>query len=184
MKRFGEKIYKQGEYDIILDLFIKNKPLLSVNTVYQKHEETELCIHFLNGTSSIIIIKDYKKVNSTKLKKYISFLLEKSEPCNTYILKPDHVKNIFLKTLNILPSHIYSFHEILLQINKHKTQPLRVKIMNNNEVKIVLDMYNIEKENLPKLNYNDVLCKYYNIQINDVIEIQRKDSFYYRLCIG
>lgn len=175
-KRFGERIYKEGDYRCIYNLFQKfNKQKENVEI-----EENEFLINYISSECTIIIIKEIK-INMVKLKKNISEIIKIYD--NIYILKPDNLKTLFLKNLDIPSDHIYSFSELLLQIIDHKTQPIKINILNEKEIKELLDTYHITRNNLPKINSTDILCKYYNIKINDIIEIYRNDTKYFRLCI-
>lgn len=175
-KKFGQKIYKEGDYQCIYNLFERINQKKEIKEI----DENEFLINYISSECTIIIIKE-TKINMVKLKKNISEILKNHN--NIYILKPDNLKTLFLKNLNIDSDHIYSFSELLLQIIDHKTQPIEINILKEKEIEELLNTYHVKRNNLPKINSTDVLCKYYNIKVNDVIEIHRNDTKYYRLCI-
>ena len=175
MKRFGEKIYITGNYNTIFSMFQKT----ILNDLEFEKKDFEYFLLYTNTKHNVILIKE--DINTTKLKKTLLELC--IDINNTFILKPDHIKTMFLKSFNISSNKIFTFSEVLMNIKNHKTQPLEINIVNEEKKQKILAMYNIKIENLPKINASDIICKYYNIKPYDMIEIIRNEGYYYRLCI-
>jgi DNA-directed RNA polymerase subunit H len=63
------------------------------------------------------------------------------------------------------------------------------EIMSEEELKLVLKSYNIEKEQLPKIKVEDPVIKEIGAQVGEVVRITRNsqtagEAFYYRLVIA
>jgi len=81
---------------------------------------------------------------------------------------------------------LFNENELLKNITKHYLVP-KHKLLNNNDIELLLQQLQIKSDNLPKLKKHDPICRYYGAKINDVFEITRYDnnikSLYYRIVI-
>jgi|TARA_Y100000310_G_scaffold144211_1_gene143482 DNA-directed RNA polymerase I, II, and III subunit RPABC1 len=73
-------------------------------------------------------------------------------------------------------------------ISKHVLVP-KQKLLNEKEIKILLDQYKISSYQLPSMSIKDPMTKMLNAEVGSIIEIQRQSPVtgkykYYRRVVG
>ena len=74
-----------------------------------------------------------------------------------------------------------------IDILEHKLVPA-VRVLNDEEVTLLLQRYGIKKVNLPKILQKDKVCEHLSLEQGKVIEISRESptvemSYYYRVVV-
>jgi len=96
----------------------------------------------------------------------------------TYLSKRPQQKNenARQKSINEMKSQnknsIVFYEDLIFNPLNHKHQP-KYKKLNEEEKKILLNTYGIKEIQLPRIEENDAISKYYGLYLNDIIEITR-----------
>ncbi len=77
---------------------------------------------------------------------------------------------------------------VTADISKHVLVP-KQKLLNEKEIKILLDQYKISSYQLPSMSIKDPMTKMLNAEVGSIIEIQRQSPVtgkykYYRRVVG
>lgn len=158
---------KSGERIIVkyhLNKKINNKQIDTlVNGIYE--------LHNLNGLNDCLIIMNIneilikpEKANDDKVTKLV----------NSYLIDKKFVQ-------------IYGIKNFMFNISKHVLQPKHT-LLNNQQVKEVLELYNLKLQNMPRVGRENPMAKYIGARPNQVIKIDSYNQttglgLYYRLVV-
>lgn len=85
---------------------------------------------------------------------------------------------------NIINLELFMINNFLFDIISFVFQP-RFDLLSPEEMKQVKDEYRVSNKTLPRIKYDDIICRYYNLKKDDILRIVRPStlsgsSIYYR----
>jgi len=169
------------EFDISLEEFIIRYENKNIDLYIDNSDKQKIYVHFLidNKTFSK---GDLKNITESIIDKYndndikIIYLLRDKE--NSIISK--EMSKIIYKNIELFIQKYMIFN-----ITKHILVPKHIMLTKEEEDQM-LDNYNTNKTQLPKLFKTDPIARYYNMQTGQICKIIRKspstgESIYYRI---
>jgi DNA-directed RNA polymerases I, II, and III subunit RPABC1 len=150
-------------FDIFSAMYSENKQDLVFN---KNNDENKIYVHFYTES------KNFGKKELTNI---LTIIDEKygSDNINILIVLEDKPTSTIQKELE--ENHnieIFFVKKLMFNITKHVLVP-KHKLLNENEIKEILDKYQCKKNQLPKIQYDDPVARYYGAKVGDVFEITR-----------
>jgi DNA-directed RNA polymerases I, II, and III subunit RPABC1 len=150
-------------FDVFSAMYSENKQDLVFN---KKNEENKIYVHFY------IESKNFGKKELTNI---LTVIDEKygSDNINILIVLEDKPTSTIQKELEENDNiEIFFAKKLMFNITKHVLIP-KHKLLNESEIKEILDKYQCKKNQLPKIQYEDPVARYYGAKVGDVFEIVR-----------
>lgn len=150
-------------FDVFSAMYSENKQDLVFN---KKNEENKIYVHFY------IESKNFGKKELTNI---LTVIDEKygSDNINILIVLEDKPTSTIQKELEENDNiEIFFAKKLMFNITKHVLIP-KHKLLNEIEIKDILDKYQCKKNQLPKIQYEDPVARYYGARVGDVFEITR-----------
>jgi DNA-directed RNA polymerases I, II, and III subunit RPABC1 len=130
-----------------------------------------------NGKNKVYVhfYIESKNFGKKELNNILSFVSEKynDDNINIIIILEDKPTSTIQKELEENENiEIFFAKKLMFNITKHVLVP-KHKLLNEKEVNEVLDKYQCKKSQLPKIQYDDPISRYYGARKGDVFEIVR-----------
>jgi DNA-directed RNA polymerase I, II, and III subunit RPABC1 len=130
-----------------------------------------------NGKNKIYVhfYIESKNFGKKELNNILTFVSEKynDDNMNIIIILEDKPTSTIQKELEENENiEIFFAKKLMFNITKHVLVP-KHKLLNEKEVNEVLDKYQCKKNQLPKIQYDDPITRYYGARKGDVFEIIR-----------
>jgi DNA-directed RNA polymerase I, II, and III subunit RPABC1 len=150
-------------FDVFSAMFSENKQDLVFN---KKNGLNKIYVYFY---------LESKNFGKKELTNILNFVDEKygSDNINVLIILEDKPTSTIQKELEENKNiEIFFAKKLMFNITKHVLVP-KHKLLNENEIKEILNKYQCKKNQLPKIQYDDPVARYYGANVGDVFEITR-----------
>lgn len=125
----------------------------------------------------IVFFSEETKIGITHIRAFIEEMKRLEINHAILIVKGTYTSSA-IKGVEILMSNsgmrieLFTEKETRIDITEHSLQP-KFKLLNQDEIKTLLNQYKIELTHLPRIKKTDPISRYYGAEINDVFKIIR-----------
>jgi DNA-directed RNA polymerase subunit H (RpoH/RPB5) len=159
------------------------------NLLQQQDEHSHYIIHLDNKATpyknKIILKIIHQKLQSNQKSNFITQLIQKNEAVHIIIIVDEVHPRIIEQLQKYTNLEIFLTRELLIHLLDHELVPQHIEL-SEEESNLVLEQYNINKQQLPKILSSDPVVRYYNFKVGTICKILRYTkgpgiSIYYRL---
>jgi len=147
---------------------------LELQAVFNKKQ---INVYWYDKLSTNIVNKHFHKIENEN--KHIIFVYKNCTSFATNLVTT-------INTTIAYTIEIFHIKEVMFNVTAHVYNP-KFEILSKYDKNKLLQDYSITEDNLPKIQSNDPICRYYNAKSKDVFKIYRtKDGqvdLYYRIVI-
>lgn len=141
----------------------------------------KICIVFYREDTKILV---YFYLLDCKIKKAdvetIYLMMKNKDIEKLLLVLEEPVSSKVSSILKTLKCQIFFTKEISFNPLKHDLQPKFIPLDNQAKQKL-LDDYKVTVDKIPGLNCNNIVAKWYDLKLNDIVKIVRKNGeLYYR----
>ena len=163
-----EKIYKQ------LESQISSEMVFSIKSDITKKE-----YHFKFINQKLTTIRKVYGIEEFFLKSKNNY---------RFIITSNLNKKAYKQLIKYKDTEVFRIHELLINIMDHDLIPKHI-VLNEDEKKKYLEAYETNKKTMSKMNVTDPVARYYNMQVGDIVRIERPSitsgiSIHYRIVIN
>lgn len=131
---------------------------IKVNNEKEQTFAIKLIPQKISSVSKTSVIGEF--LNSYKDNPKIVIVKDISKKANQYINQ------------NFKNTEIFNEEELMINLIDHEIVP-KHELLSKEELKDFYKKFNVKKKNMPKLNINDPVARYYNMKKNDIVRITR-----------
>lgn len=140
-----------------------------------------------NDDLYIIKFVNYKLTTIKKISEIENILYDSYQHDHKIFVVNDIMKKAYDQFLEFKNTEVFVEKELITNVLDHVLQP-KFELLDKNERKQLLEEYNLNKKQLPRMLETDPVARYYNMKPGDIVRIIRQsittcDAIYYRIII-